>query len=60
MQTEIEAKWLNIDIDSMREKLTGVRAVLVVPERLMTRAPFDFPDFSLEKNMVGSVKRKGK
>ena len=49
MQTEIEAKWLNIDIDSMREKLENIGAVLVVPERMMTRSPFDFPNFDLEK-----------
>ena len=49
MQTEIEAKWLNIDIDAMRNKLKNIGAILVVPERMMTRSPFDFPDFSLEK-----------
>jgi len=49
MKTEIEAKWLNIDLDLIRDKLKSVEAVLVEPDRLMVRSPFDFPDFSLEK-----------
>lgn len=49
MKTEIEAKWLNIDLDLFRDKLKSVGAVIVEPDRLMVRSPFDFPDFSLEK-----------
>ncbi len=49
MQTEIEAKWLNIDLNSMRQKLRAVNAVLVEPERLMTRSVFDYPDERLKK-----------
>lgn len=49
MQTEIEAKWLNIDISSMRKRLLDVGAVLVVKERLMTRKVYDYPDKRLEK-----------
>lgn len=49
MQTEIEAKWLNINPDEMRAKLKNIGAVLVEPERLMTRRNFDFPDGRLAK-----------
>ncbi len=48
METELEAKWLNIDIDAMREKLRAIGAKLESPERLMTRKVFDYPDMSLE------------
>lgn len=50
MQTEIEAKWLNIDLDLMRKKLESIGAVLVQPERLMTRSVFDYSDKRLAKN----------
>ncbi len=49
MQTEIEAKWLDINIAEMRKKLTSAGAVLVVPERLMVRSVFDYEDKRLEK-----------
>lgn len=49
MQTEIEAKWLNIDLSLMRKKLLDVGAELVAKERLMTRKVYDFPDKRLEK-----------
>ena len=49
MKTEIEAKWLNIDLNLIRKNLESIGAVLVKPDRLMVRSPFDFPDFSLEK-----------
>ncbi|MDD3035920.1 MAG: CYTH domain-containing protein [Candidatus Saccharimonadaceae bacterium] len=49
MQTEIEVKWLNIDIDEMRRKLGDLGAELVQPERIMVRRPYDFPDKRLEK-----------
>lgn len=47
MQTEIEAKWLNIDKDLLRDKLKAAGAVLINPERLMSRRVFDFPDARL-------------
>ena len=50
MQTEIEAKWLDIDITQMRKRLESVGAQLVTPERLMVRSIFDYPDKRLEKN----------
>ncbi len=48
MQTEIEAKWLNVDKDELRAKLKKIGAELVQPERLMVRSVFDFADGSLE------------
>lgn len=48
MQTEIEAKWLNIDKAALRKTLLGVGAELVSPERLMIRRAYDFPDERLE------------
>mgnify|MGYP001612137757 FL=1 len=49
MQTEIEAKFLDIDSNSLRTKLKEVGAKLVYPERMMTRKVFDFSDHRLEK-----------
>ncbi len=49
MHTEIEAKWLNIDIEQIRKKLKGLGATLINKERLMTRKVYDFPDMRLEK-----------
>lgn len=49
MQTEIEAKWLNIDLEPMRKRLLDIGAELVAKERLMTRMVYDYPDKRLEK-----------
>lgn len=49
MQTEIEAKWLDIDIEEMRRKLNDLGAQLIQSERVMKRCPYDFPDKRLEK-----------
>jgi adenylate cyclase class 2 len=49
MQTEIEAKWLNVSIPDMRKRLEAVGATLVVSERLMVRSVFDYADKRLEK-----------
>lgn len=48
MQTEIEAKWLDIDKDELRVKLKKIGAELVESERLMVRSVYDFADKSLE------------
>lgn len=48
MQTEIEAKWLDVDKDELRVKLKKVGAELVQRERLMVRSVYDFADKSLE------------
>lgn len=37
MQTELEAKFLDIDPQKLRQRLTTIGAVLVAPERLMRR-----------------------
>lgn len=55
MHTEIEAKWLNINIDDMRKCLKEAGATLITPERMMTRSVFDYPDKRLE-NIGGWVR----
>lgn len=49
MQTEIEAKFLEIDPEALREKLRTLGAELQHPERLMRRKNFDYLDKRLEK-----------
>lgn len=49
MQTEIEAKFLNVDHDEMREKLNKLGAKCIQPMRLMRRKNFDYQDKRLEK-----------
>ena len=49
MQTEIEAKFLDIDVDGLRKKLKDNGATLVHPERLMRRKNFDYADRRLDK-----------
>jgi adenylate cyclase class 2 len=53
MQTEIEAKFLDIDHDAMRAKLRELGAVCEQPMRLMKRKVYDFPDGSLRKKKNG-------
>jgi len=47
MKTEIEAKFLNIKTDDLREKLKKIGAVMEYPERLMKRKVFDHNDGKL-------------
>lgn len=49
MNTEIEAKFTNIDLDKFRLKLQALKATLVQKERLMKRTVFDYPDNRLNK-----------
>ncbi len=42
MKTEIEAKFLNIDIKRLREKLKSLKAKLIHPKMLMLRKNFDY------------------
>ncbi len=49
MQTEIEAKFLGIDPEAIRQKLREIGAKLIFPERLMRRRTFGSKDGSLEK-----------
>lgn len=50
MQTELEAKFLDINIKDFQNKLTTLGATLIHSERLMRRKNFDYPDGRLEKN----------
>ena len=49
MQTEIEAKFLNINPDEIRLKLKEIGAIMKYPERLMKRKVFDYTDERLRK-----------
>lgn len=49
MQTEIEAKFLDADHESVRRKLKELGATCEQPMRLMRRKHFDYPDFRLGK-----------
>jgi adenylate cyclase class 2 len=44
MNLEVEAKFLNVDFDALRTKLTALGATLEQPMRLMRRVIFDLPD----------------
>ena len=49
MQTEIEAKFLDVDHRAIRAKLKELGAVCEHPMRMMKRKVFDYPDMRLEK-----------
>lgn len=49
MQTEIEAKFLNVDHNAVRQKLEAIGAQCVHPLRIMRRKNYDYSDFGLEK-----------
>lgn len=49
MKTEIEAKFLDIDVDNLRGILRSIGASQVQLERLMKRRIYDFPNNSLDK-----------
>ena len=49
MKTEIEAKFLNIDIEKIRTRLKKIGATLEYPERMMKRKVYDYPDERLRK-----------
>jgi hypothetical protein len=44
MPIEIEAKFLNIDIEDIRTKLGVAGGKLELPMRIMRREHFDYPD----------------
>lgn len=50
MKTEIEAKFLDINIDAIRAKLKSLGASLVYPETMVRQKIFDYPDFRLDKD----------
>jgi adenylate cyclase class 2 len=49
METEIEAKFTDIDADALRTKLQEIGAIQEYPEVLMSRKNFDYPDGKLDK-----------
>ncbi len=49
MKTEIEAKFLNINVEKVRARLKEIGASLEYPERLMKRKVYDYPDEKLRK-----------
>lgn len=52
MQTEIEAKFLEIDHAALRTKLTELGAECVYESRMFKRRNFDFPDMRLDKKQA--------
>lgn len=56
MQTEIEAKFLDVSHDAIRERLKKLGAKREHQMRLMRRKNFDFQDKRLEKEKVGWVR----
>lgn len=56
MQTEIEAKFIQQDHNAVRAKLKSLGAELVMAERTMRRANFDFPDLRLNDTQGGWVR----
>jgi adenylate cyclase class 2 len=52
MQTEIEAKWLNIDHDEFREVLKRAGAKLEHSERLMRRRNFHHPEANAKNGWI--------
>jgi adenylate cyclase class 2 len=50
MQQEIEVKFLNVEHDSIRKKLTTLGGICTQPLQLMRRAVMDFPDKRLQSS----------
>ena len=61
MKPEIEVKFLQVDHDVLRAKLTSLGAECAQPMRLMKRKTYDFPDYRLrnEKNGWARVRDEG-
>ncbi len=56
MQTEIEVKFLNVDFDKVREKLTSIGANCMVPMRMMRRVVIDYPDRRMQSKQDGWIR----
>ncbi len=56
MQTEIEAKFLNVNHDDVRAKLKALGAELDQPMRLMRRAILDYPDGRIRNSNHGRLR----
>lgn len=52
MKQEIEAKFLHIDFDDIRQKLRAAGAVCETPMRLMRRVTFDSPEMKTRNGWV--------
>jgi adenylate cyclase, class 2 len=49
MKTEIEAKFLDVDVEALRVNMKKLGATLVHQESLTRQKVFDFPGFPLDK-----------
>lgn len=58
MKSEIEAKFLNVDHDAVRRKLTDLGARLVTPRRLMRRAVIHTAEMT-DKNAFVRIRDEG-
>ena len=58
MKTEYEAKFLNVDVDAMRQKLESVGATLETPMRLMRRVTIETEELK-SKNAFVRVRDEG-
>lgn len=56
MQREIEAKFLNIDIEDIRRRLFEAGGTCTVPMRLMRRVVIDHPDHRMGKTTNGWIR----
>lgn len=56
MQPEIEAKFLSVDHDVVRQKLQSLGAQLEKPMYLMRRTLFDYPDGRIRKALNGRLR----
>ena len=59
METEYEATFININKDEMREKLKKAGALLIRPEYLQRRIPFDLPEGINARNKFVRVRDEG-
>ncbi len=59
METEYEATFENINKDEIREKLKKVGGILLRPEYLQKRIPFDLPNGFGGKNKFARVRDEG-
>ncbi len=49
MNTEIEATFIEVDHNNLRDKLKSVGAKLISPEKMMRRTIYDYSDLRLDK-----------
>jgi adenylate cyclase class 2 len=56
MQTQNEAKFIDVDHEDIKKRLTAIMAKLVTPKRLMRSAVLDYPDHELNRQHNGLVR----